>query len=362
MDILFGLIGNLGWWYVGIALILTHLTIASVTLYLHRSKTHGSVEFHPLIQHFFRLWLWLTTGMITKQWVMVHRKHHATCETVDDPHSPQHYGIWKLLSGGVDLYKKAVASPGIESYVSNELSTGLPDDWLECNVYSKYPWLGLVILAILQIIILGLPGLIIFGIQAYWIPILAAGVINGIGHYWGYRNFETPDESRNIFPWGILIGGEELHNNHHAYQTSPKLSAKPWEFDICWMYIRILEYLNLAKFDSKRITSLPVSLPCENLLDKYELLELFKRHTYYIGAEFKKSAKHTFSEDLLKLICYFEHWLKFPNEVPAYELELWVGKINEYTDHHPFGSMELCYFANWFRSLHEADERVVKNL
>ena len=198
---LFGAIGQISiWWYVGIALILTHLTIASVTLYLHRSKTHGSVEFHPFIQHFFRFWLWLTTGMITKQWVMVHRKHHATCETVDDPHSPQHYGIWKLLSGGVDLYKKAVASPDIESYVTGKLSVGLPDDWIEHNVYSKYPWLGLVILAVLQIIILGLPGLIIFGIQAYWIPILAAGVINGIGHYWGYRNCDTPDASRNIFP------------------------------------------------------------------------------------------------------------------------------------------------------------------
>lgn len=360
MDMLFGLAGNLGWWYVGIALILTHLTIASVTLYLHRSKTHGSVEFHPFIQHFFRFCLWLTTGMKTRDWVKVHRKHHATCETADDPHSPQHYGIWKLLSGGVDLYKKAVASPGIESYVSNELSTGLPDDWLECNVYSKYPWLGLVILAILQIIILGLPGLIIFGIQAYWIPILAAGVINGIGHYWGYRNFETPDESRNIFPWGILIGGEELHNNHHAYQTSPKLSSKWWECDIGWLYILILELFGLATLDHKKVTRVPLSISGVPPLNKEELKQLFVKHSAFIGAEFYKIPRPVcILEGLGDLYDFFAQCLKKPNAVSAFELEQWVGKVHQYDQSE---DIRLLYFATWFRSLHEADEDVLKEL
>ncbi len=354
MDMLFGLVGNLGWWYVGVALILTHLTIASVTLYLHRSKTHGSVEFHSLIQHFFRFWLWLTTGMKTHEWVAVHRKHHATCETEEDPHSPLYYKIRDLFFHGIAIYRKALRQEDVFSYVQGELSRGLPADWLEIHVYSKYPWLGLVILGIVMTMIFGLPGFLIFAIQAYWIPGMAMGVINGFGHYWGYRNFETPDHSRNIFPLGILIGGEELHNNHHANQTSPKLSVKSWEFDIGWMYIFILEFLGLAKVNHERIVCLPTPIPCDDLLDKDDLLKLFKKHSYYIGAEFYKIPRPVcVLQGFGDLYDLFVQYLKEPDSVSSLELERWVGKVHQYEQ---CADIRLLYFATWFRSLHEENQ------
>ncbi len=360
MDMLFGLVGNLGWWYVGITLILTHITIASVTLYLHRSKTHGSVEFHSLIQHFFRFWLWLTTGMKTHEWVAVHRKHHATCETENDPHSPLYYEIRDLFIHGIAIYRNALKQEDVFSYVQGELSRDLPDDWLEIHVYSKYPWLGLVVLGIIMTMIFGLPGLLIFAIQAYWIPSMAMGVINGIGHYWGYRNFETPDESRNIFPWGILIGGEELHNNHHANQTSPKLSVKSWEFDICWMYIRILELFGLATLDHKKVARLPVSICGAPLLNSEKLKQLFVKHSTFIGAEFYKIPRPVcVLEGFGDLYDFFVQYLKEPNAVSAFELERWVGKVHQYEQ---CQDIRLLHFATWFRSLHEVDEDVLKEL
>jgi stearoyl-CoA desaturase (Delta-9 desaturase) len=234
---------NLSFWgYVGVTLALTHVTIASVTIFLHRHQAHRGLTLHPVISHFFRLWLWLTTGMVTREWVAIHRKHHARCETAEDPHSPQVYGIWRVLFGGVGLYRtEAFKKDTLENY-----GRGTPDDWLERRVYSRHRFSGLGITLLVDLVLFGWVGLIIFAVQMAWIPFWAAGVINGVGHYWGYRNFETQDTSRNIVPIGILIGGEEFHNNHHAYGSSAKLANKWWELDIGWVYIRTLELLGLA--------------------------------------------------------------------------------------------------------------------
>ena len=223
-------------------LIVTHLTIICVTLYLHRSQTHRSVTFIPVINHLMRFWLWLTTGMITAQWVAVHRLHHAHTETLDDPHSPKHYGLLRVLFGGALLYTRAAK----EKLTITNLSRDCPQDWIERNLYTKYHWLGLVMLLLINFLLFGWWGFLIWGIQAVWIPFWAAGVINGLGHFYGYRNGETRDNSHNILPWGIIIAGEELHNNHHLTPAAAKLSHRPWEFDLGWFYIRVLEKLGLA--------------------------------------------------------------------------------------------------------------------
>lgn len=224
-------------------LAVTHITIASVTIFLHRAQAHNSVELHPVISHFFRFWLWLTTGMITRQWVAIHRKHHARCETEEDPHSPQVKGIRKVLLQGSELYRTEAANERtLEQY-----GRGTPDDWLERYVYTPHPFAGIMLLLLINVVLFGPIGITIFAVQMLWIPIFAAGVINGIGHFWGYRNFETRDASRNIVPWGVLIGGEELHNNHHAHAVSAKLANKWWELDIGWVYIRLLDGLGLAR-------------------------------------------------------------------------------------------------------------------
>lgn len=242
----YGLIGQLPWWkYLAITLIMTHITIAAVTIFLHRYQTHRGLELHALPSHFFRLWLWLTTGMVTKEWVAVHRKHHARCESPDDPHSPKQYGIWKVLFTGVVLYKRAAREEGIlERY--GKLSV---DDWLERHVYSTHEVLGLVVMAGIDLLLFGAIGAVIFVLQIVWIPFFAAGVINGVGHYWGYRNFapKQNDVSVNISPIGLLIGGEELHNNHHQFPKSAKLSYRWFEFDIGWCYIKLLQMFGLAR-------------------------------------------------------------------------------------------------------------------
>ncbi|HEU4617253.1 MAG TPA: fatty acid desaturase [Gammaproteobacteria bacterium] len=229
--------------YIVAALALTHVTIASVTIYLHRHQAHRALSLHPAVAHFFRLWLWLTTGMVTREWVAVHRKHHAKCESENDPHSPQQEGIWRVLFGGTFLYRhEAMIPETIAAY-----GAGTPDDWVEHKVYSRHRFLGLGVMLVADLLLFGgVAGAVIFAVQMVWIPFWAAGVINGVGHYWGYRNFETQDASRNIVPFGILIGGEELHNNHHAYGSSARLSNKWWELDIGWLYIRILASLGLA--------------------------------------------------------------------------------------------------------------------
>jgi stearoyl-CoA desaturase (delta-9 desaturase) len=235
---------ELPWWgYIALAAVLTHITIAAVTIYLHRCQAHRALDLHPVVSHFFRFWLWLTTGMVTKEWVAVHRKHHAKVETEDDPHSPQVLGIKKVLGEGAELYRAAAADQG----VLDKYGLGTPDDWMERHVYSRHNVLGVTLLAITQIVLFGPAGLAIWAVQMLWIPFWAAGVINGVGHYWGYRNFEPKDSSTNIVNLGLVIGGEELHNNHHAFPSSAKFSIKPWEFDIGWGYIRLLSMLGLAE-------------------------------------------------------------------------------------------------------------------
>ncbi len=235
---------NLAWWQIVLyALVTTHITIASVTIYLHRHQAHRAMDLHWLPAHFFRFWLWLGTGQVTKEWVSIHRKHHAKCETMDDPHSPQAYGIKKVFFEGAELYR--AESKNMETMA--KYSHGVPDDWIERNLYTRYSWQGVGLMLIINWALFGAAGTAVWALQMAWIPITAAGIINGIGHYWGYRNFEAPDASTNISPWGIIIGGEELHNNHHTYPTSAKFSVKPYEFDIGWGYIRAMEMVGLAK-------------------------------------------------------------------------------------------------------------------
>ena len=234
---------TLPWWgYIIITLIVTHITIAGVTLYLHRCQAHRALNLHPIASHFFRFWLWLTTGMITKEWASIHRKHHAKCETPEDPHSPVVEGINKVLWDGVDLYRKESRNhETMEKY-----GRGTPDDWIERNLYSKHSGMGIRLLLVVNLALFGPIGLSIWAIEMIWIPFWAAGMINGVGHYWGYRNFEVADASTNISPWGIIVGGEEMHNNHHTYPSSAKFSVKWWEFDIGWLYINILRTFGLA--------------------------------------------------------------------------------------------------------------------
>ncbi len=231
------------WQIVAYTLVLTHITIVAVTVFLHRSQAHRSLDLHPAVMHFFRFWLWLTTGMVTKEWVAIHRKHHAKCETVDDPHSPVTKGISTVLLRGSELYR--AESKNQETIA--KFGHGTPDDWLERHVYSRFLWQGVGLMLIADVVLFGALGVTVWAVQMLWIPVWAAGVINGLGHWWGYRNYASRDTSHNVFPWGLIIGGEELHNNHHTYPTSAKLSLKWWEFDIGWAYIWLLSWVGLAK-------------------------------------------------------------------------------------------------------------------
>jgi stearoyl-CoA desaturase (Delta-9 desaturase) len=234
---------SLSWWQIVLfTLAMTHVTMISVTVFLHRHQAHRALDLHPIPSHFFRLWLWLTTGQVTREWAAIHRKHHAKCEQAEDPHSPHVHGIRTVLLQGAELYRA-------ESKNQDTLSRfghGTPDDWLERNLYSRFSWQGVGLMMVIDLALFGAAGLAVWAVQMAWTPIMAAGIINGAAHYWGYRNFEAPDASTNISPWGILIAGEELHNNHHTYPTSAKLSVKPYEFDIGWMYIRLLQMAGLA--------------------------------------------------------------------------------------------------------------------
>jgi stearoyl-CoA desaturase (delta-9 desaturase) len=300
-SVLFLGVFDLPWWGLVLAgLGLTHITIVSVTVFLHRCQAHRALDLHPIASHFFRLWLWMTTGMVTKEWAAIHRKHHAKCETKEDPHSPQHFGINRVLWGGVFLYVK-------ESYNRDTMERyghGTPDDWLERNVYKRFSVVGLTLMGAINVVLFGVvPGMIILATQIVWIPFWAAGVINGIGHYWGYRNWITEDASTNILPWGIIIGGEELHNNHHAYATSAKLSNKWYEIDIGWMYIRALESLGLAKV--KKIAPMPRFTEAK-VVDS-ETLQAIITHRYDVLAKYAKSIKRTYAEELGKLRRFAPH-------------------------------------------------------
>jgi stearoyl-CoA desaturase (delta-9 desaturase) len=274
---------NLSWWgYVVYTLVVTHITIAAVTIFLHRCQAHRAVELHPIISHFFRAWLWLTTGMDTKAWAAIHRKHHAKCETEEDPHSPQVLGLSQVLFEGAELYKaEAKNQETLDRY-----GKGTPDDWLERNLYHKHSGKGYFITMAVNIFLLGLPGLTVWAIQMAWIPLFAAGIVNGIGHYFGYRNFECPDAATNVSPWGILIGGEELHNNHHTYPTSAKMSVKWWEFDIGWMYIKTMSILGLAKV--KRLPPIEILVPGKNNVDD-ETLSAVINGRFQLMAQYSKN-------------------------------------------------------------------------
>jgi stearoyl-CoA desaturase (Delta-9 desaturase) len=279
---------NLPWWGDLIAgLILVQITIAGVTLYLHRCQAHRALELHPVVSHFFRFWLWMTTGMITKEWAAIHRKHHAKCETEEDPHSPRIHGINKILFTGVVLYVKE----SHKTDVMERYGHSTPTDWVERNVYTPMNKWGIVLLAVLDIWLFGLlPGAIIYGLQLGWIPFWAAGVINGLGHYFGYRNFQTEDDSTNMSPWAAWIGGEELHNNHHAYPTSAKFSLRWYEFDLGWMYIKILEFFGLA---TVRKQAPKVKLDPSKWEVDAQTLQAVIAHRFDVMANYAKSMKRT---------------------------------------------------------------------
>lgn len=287
---------DLPWWgYIIAALVLTHITIAAVTIYLHRYQAHRALELHPVVSHFFRLWLWLTTGMVTKEWAAIHRKHHAKVETAEDPHSPQVHGINRVLWLGVFLYVKESANKEtMERY-----GHGTPDDWIERNVYTPNSVWGLWLMGAVNIALFGLvPGMLILLTQIIWIPFWAAGVINGIGHWFGYRSYDVADASTNIVPWGILIGGEELHNNHHAFASSARLSSKWYEFDIGWMYICILESLGLATV--KRLAPKPRFAHPKAAVD-LDTLHAVIANRYDVLSRYAKSFRRTYAEELERL-------------------------------------------------------------
>ena len=289
-----GLIEASGWQVLAFTLVATHITIAAVTIFLHRSQAHRALDLGPIPSHFFRFWLWLTTGMVTKEWVAIHRKHHAKCETVDDPHSPVTKGIETVLLRGSELYRaEAKNQETLAKY-----GHGTPDDWIERNLYSRFSWQGVGLMLIIDLLLFGAIGATVWAVQMLWIPITAAGIINGIGHYWGYRNFEAVDASTNVSPWGIVIGGEELHNNHHTYPTSAKLSVKPYEFDIGWLYIRVLQLLGLAK-----VRTTPPQLKLGEVRSPADgkTLEAIIANRYELMANYARELKRTCAAELARM-------------------------------------------------------------
>lgn len=279
---MFGLL-QLPWWgYIVVTLVLTQLTILSVTIYLHRCQAHRALDLHPIASHFFRFWLWMATGMLTKEWTAIHRKHHAKVETAEDPHSPQVKGIKKVFWQGTELYRKEARNKEtLERY-----GQGTPDDWIERNVYTKYSATGVISMLLIDLLLFGTIGLTIWAVQMAWIPFFAAGVVNGIGHFAGYRNFECQDASRNVFPIGFFIGGEELHNNHHTFGTSAKFSVKWWEFDIGWLVIRLMQFVGLAK--PKRIPPKPVLNPNKSQID-LDTLKAVLTNRFQVMAQYSKN-------------------------------------------------------------------------
>jgi stearoyl-CoA desaturase (delta-9 desaturase) len=289
-----GVTGLSGWQTFFYTLAVTHITIASVTIYLHRHQAHRALDLHALPSHFFRFWLWLTTGQVTKEWAAIHRKHHAKCETEDDPHSPVTRGIKKVLFEGAELYR--VESKNLETM--EKYGHGTPSDWIERNVYTRFSWQGVAVLVILNVILFGVKGVTVWAVQMMWIPIMAAGIINGIGHWWGYRNYDCTDAATNIVPWGILIGGEELHNNHHTFATSARLSSKWYEFDIGYFYIRVLETLGLAKV--KKLAPEPKFDKAKMVAD-FETLQSVIANRYDVMAKYAASLKKAWHEELEQL-------------------------------------------------------------
>ena len=314
------------WWQIVLfTLAVTHVTIISVTLFLHRSQAHRGLDLHPAVMHFFRFWLWLTTGMITKEWVAIHRKHHARCEREGDPHSPVVFGLGMVFFRGAELYREEAQN----EETLKRFGHGTPDDWMERNVYSRHNFIGILIMLGIDLALFGLVGLAVWAVQMAWIPFWAAGVVNGVGHAIGYRNFASPDTSTNVFPWGIIIGGEELHNNHHAYGTSAKFSSKWYEFDLGWVYISVLRFFKLAHVKktapklrlepASKVTSADISL---------DTLQGVITHRYEILAGYADVIRQTASEELSRLT----------NKEEAGRLTLlqrcsdWIGRGDEVLD------------------------------
>jgi stearoyl-CoA desaturase (delta-9 desaturase) len=288
-----GLLDASIWQIVVYALVMTHITIAAVTIFLHRAQAHRALDLGPIPSHFFRFWLWMTTGMVTKEWVAIHRKHHAKCETEEDPHSPQTRGLGKVMKEGAELYRaEAKNAETLAKY-----SHGVPNDWIERHLYSRFSWQGVALMLIINLALFGALGATIWALQMVWIPFWAAGVVNGVGHFWGYRNFEAQDASTNISPWGIIIGGEELHNNHHTYPTSAKFSVKPFEFDIGWGYIRAFEMLGWAKV---RKTAPKLRQGDIKPADK-DTLEAIIANRYEVMAHYARDLRQACSAELARL-------------------------------------------------------------
>ena len=321
---------DLQWWgYVLATLALTHITIASVTIYLHRQQAHRALDLHPVASHFFRFWLWLSTGIVTKEWASIHRKHHAKCETEEDPHSPVVLGIKKVLLQGYELYRnEAKNQETLDKY-----GHGTPDDWLENNLYRKHNKMGIVLMLLIDLALFGPIGLTIWAIQMAWIPVNAAGIINGAGHYWGYRNYACADASTNIVPWGIFIGGEELHNNHHAYASSAKLSSKWFEIDIGWLYISILARLKLAHV--KKIAP-QVRLNINKTVCDLETLHAVISNRYEVMTKYAKSLKKIYSTEIANVkfqasdkldIKRIKHWLHLDEKDLSEQQKLKLGVL-----------------------------------
>lgn len=298
-------------------LVVTHITIASVTIYLHRHSAHRALDLHPIPAHFFRFWLWMTSGQHTKEWTSIHRKHHAKCETEEDPHSPVTKGLNTVLWQGADLYRLEAKNPETLS----KYGQGTPEDWMERKIYTPLTFWGIVLMFIIDFVLFGFPGITIWAVQMAWIPFFAAGVINGIGHYWGYRNFDSPDTSTNISPWGILIGGEELHNNHHTFATSAKFSTKWYEFDLGWNYIRILSALGLAKVKK---TIPKANFVADVQVDEHTLESIIKNR-YQVMAQYAESLKKSVKTEI--------DTLRLTNEVAANKLSAIRKAVLRDTDH-----------------------------
>jgi stearoyl-CoA desaturase (delta-9 desaturase) len=289
-----GLIETTWWEVLLFALVATHITIAAVTIFLHRAQAHRALELHAIPSHFFRLWLWLTTGMVTREWVAIHRKHHAKCETDEDPHSPQTRGIKAVLLTGSEMYRAEAKN----QETLTKFGHGTPDDWLERNLYERFSWQGVGVMLVIDLMLFGAIGASVWALQMAWIPMTAAGIINGIGHWWGYRNFEALDASTNVSPWGILIGGEELHNNHHTYPTSAKLSVKSYEFDIGWAYIRAMEMVGLAKV---RKTPPMLRLGKIRPVADDKTLEAIIANRYEVMAKYARNLRHASRAEVAQL-------------------------------------------------------------
>ena len=286
-----GLLDLSVWQMVVYTLVVTHITIAGVTIYLHRHQAHRALDMHPIASHFFRFWLWLTTGQVTKEWAAVHRKHHAKCETVDDPHSPVTHGIKKVLLEGAELYRAETKN----KETLDKYGHGCPNDWIENKLYTPYSWLGVSLLLPVTFMLFGVAGITIWAVQMLWIPITAAGIINGLGHFWGYRNYDCNDAATNLLPWGIIIGGEELHNNHHTFATSAKLSSKWYEFDIGYAYIRMMQAVGLAKIKK----TIPKPRLAKNKLEAdFDTLQAVIANRYDVMAKYAKSVKAAFREEV----------------------------------------------------------------